>query len=81
MACAEPLRAAAPRVPIIIAPTPDSAARILGDADVYIGLFPWSMPAGICNVQIWSAGADACASAIAASQRPVLLTNAQALYW
>jgi hypothetical protein len=37
-AWAEPLRAAAPGAQIITAPTPDSAALILGDADVYVGI-------------------------------------------
>jgi phosphoglycerate dehydrogenase-like enzyme len=80
---AEPLRAAAPGVPIMVAPTPDSAAKILADADVYFGIcIPAVVNAGknLQWIQLWSAGADPCAGAIAASGRPVLLTNAQALY-
>lgn len=82
-AWAEPLRAAAPGVPIVTAPTPDSAARILGDADVYFGLCtPGIVSEGrrLQWIQLWSAGADACAASIAASEQPILLTNAQALY-
>lgn len=82
-AWAEPLRAAAPGVPIITAPTPDSAARILGDADVYFGIcIPAIVNAGrkLQWIQLWSAGADACAASIEASEQPILLTNAQALY-
>lgn len=82
-AWAEKLRAAAPGVPIVTAPTPDSAARIMGDADVYIGICtPAVFNAGrnLKWIQLWSAGADPCAGLIAASGRPILLTNAQALY-
>ena len=82
-AWAESLRAAAPGMPILTAPTPDSAARIMGDADVYVGICtPAVVNAGrnLQWIQLWSAGADPCAGLIAASGRPVLLTNAQALY-
>jgi phosphoglycerate dehydrogenase-like enzyme len=82
-AWAEPLRAAAPGVQIIAAPTPDAAARLLGDADVYIGICtPAVFDAGrnLKWIQLWSAGADPCAELIASSGRPILLTNAQALY-
>jgi hypothetical protein len=80
---AQPLRAAAPGIPIITAPTPESAARLLGDADAYFGLcIPEILNQGrnLRWIQLWSAGADPCAGLIAASGRPVMLTNAQALY-
>ena len=77
------LRAAAPGVPIVTAPTPDSAAKLLGDADVYIGLcIPATLSAGrnLKWIQLWSAGADPCASLLNSAQRPIVLTNAQGLY-
>jgi phosphoglycerate dehydrogenase-like enzyme len=82
-AWAEPLRAAAPGTQIITAPTPDSAALILGDADVYVGICtPQIIEAGLSLrwIHLWSAGADSCAGLIAASGRPILVTNAQALF-
>jgi phosphoglycerate dehydrogenase-like enzyme len=82
-AWAESLRAAVPGVTIVNATTTDAVERIIGSADAYIGLCtPAILSAGrkLQWIQLWSAGAEGCASLLSASRRPIVLTNAQALY-
>jgi phosphoglycerate dehydrogenase-like enzyme len=81
-AWAEPLRAVAPGVVIVAAPTPDSAARLLGEADVYVGLCtPAILDQGstLKWIHLWSAGTDPCAGLLAASGRAIALTHSPGL--
>lgn len=81
-AWAERLRVMAPGNVIVAAPNPDSAARLLGDADVYIGLCtPAILEQGVALkwIHLWSAGTDPCAALLAKSGRALVLTHSPGL--